>query len=74
MRSISVMWRSLALVAVLLLGPVGLSEGLTEPPQARIGNPPGIAAQGRIGGPPGAPAAEGQSLWTRLVTWFLYYS
>jgi hypothetical protein len=71
MRGISVVWRSLAVVAVLLLGgPVGLSDEFMEPPQARIGNPPGvvaqgrlslppgIAAQGRIGIPPGAPAED----------------
>ncbi len=75
MRSVSPLWRSFVLVAVLLLvAPTGLADNLNDPLQARVGGPPGVAAQSRLSLPPGSPAAEEQSLWTRLMTWFLYYS
>ena len=89
MRGISLLWRSFALVAALSLiaPPRAFAEDLTE---ARIGNPPGVAAHSRIGGPPGAPAededqgrvglppgapaTEAQGLWSWLMTWFVWFA
>jgi hypothetical protein len=86
MRGVSPLWRSFVLVAALSLIPsAAFAQDLTE---NRTGGPPSIAAQGRlsippgapaedeeqsrIGLPPGAPAEETLSLWTWLMTWFLY--
>ena len=88
MRGISLLWRSFAfIVALSLIAPAAFPQGLTE---GRIGGPPGIAAQGRLSIPPGAPvededqgrigvgpgapATEAQSLWSWLMTWFVWFA